>query len=372
MILLTAYLALALTQPKPLVLAHYMPWYESKTISGKWGWHWTMNHFDPEVVVKGRRQIASRFYPLIGPYDSNDPDVLECQALLMKFTGLDGTIIDWYGYDDVYDYATNHRNTQHFIKYLKKAGLKYAICYEDQTLPNLVKFGKVKESDVIPYAKKLMDWVGKNWFSDPSYVKLDNKPVFLVFGPQYYKAPQWKEILAGRDLNIYGVNGQYDFATGGFAWPYPKVGNPEMEAFYKKAKPWKGFLGGAYPRFQDVYAEAKIHESWGEISDDKGETLRKTFRWAVQAGSPIIQIATWNDWGEGTVIEPSEEFGYRDLEQLQLLHGEKRFGAADLRLPVQLFKLRKAKGVSRVTLDKVSKLLFAGDVKKAGQILKVF
>jgi hypothetical protein len=28
----------------------------------------------------------------------------------------------------------------------------------------------------------------------------------------------------------------------------------------------------------------------------------------------IIQIATWNDWGEGTVVEPSREFGYRDLE----------------------------------------------------------
>jgi hypothetical protein len=24
---------------RPLILAHYMPWFESKPISGHWGWH---------------------------------------------------------------------------------------------------------------------------------------------------------------------------------------------------------------------------------------------------------------------------------------------------------------------------------------------
>lgn len=320
-------LLVGLAIQRPLVLAHYMPWYQAPPVSKTWGWHWTMNHFDPS---KG--QIASRFHPLIGPYDSSDPAVLEYQASLMKLAGLDGAIIDWYGYDDVYDYATNHRNTLLFIKALKKQGLKFAICYEDQTLPNLIKFGKVREDAVVPYGKKLMDWVEKNWFSDPSYVRLKDQPVFLVFGPQYYRAPQWKEILSGRSLQIYGVNGQYDFATGGFAWPYPKVGNPEMVSFYKKAKAWNGFLGGAYPRFADVYAEAGVHESWGSIADDNGKTFRQTFQWAIEAKSPIVQIATWNDWGEGTMIEPSREFGYRDLEFLQKACGSK-YKPADLRNP---------------------------------------
>lgn len=362
--LLSTLIGVVLSQP--LLLAHYMPWYEAKPVGKQWGWHWTMNHFDPEKKVGGRRQIASRFYPLIGPYDSSDPDAIEYQVLTMKLAGLDGAIIDWYGYDDVYDYAANHHNTLLFIAGLKKAGLKFAICYEDQTLPNLIKFGKVPESETISYAKRLMDWVGKNWFADPSYVRLDGQPVFLVFGPQYYKAPQWKEILAGRSLKIYGVNGQYDFATGGFAWPYPKVGNPEMEAFYKKAKPWQGFIGGAYPRFQDVYAEAKVHESWGTIPDDKGETFRKTFGLALAAKSPIIQIATWNDWGEGTMIEPSVEFGYRDLEEIQ--RHTARYRPEDLPLPLRLYQSRKA-GKPKAMLDKAAKLLSAGDAKGARAIL---
>jgi hypothetical protein len=32
---------------RTLVLAHYMPWYESPPQSPRYGWHWTMNHFDP-------------------------------------------------------------------------------------------------------------------------------------------------------------------------------------------------------------------------------------------------------------------------------------------------------------------------------------
>jgi len=64
---------------RPMILAHYMPWYAAKPVSPTWGWHWTMNAFDPDKEVDGRRQIASRFYPMIGPYDSGDPHVLECQ-----------------------------------------------------------------------------------------------------------------------------------------------------------------------------------------------------------------------------------------------------------------------------------------------------
>ena len=362
---------------RPLVLAHYMPWYESKPFSGKWGWHWTMNHFDPETLVPGHREIASKHYPLIGPYDSNDPDALECQVLLMKMSGIDGAVIDWYGTDDVYDYAAIHRNTLQFIKTLKRAGLKFSICYEDQTLPNIIKLGKVTEADVVPYAQKLMAWMNTNWFKDPSYVKQDGKPLLMVFGPAYYKAPQWQSILKGFDLNIYGVNGQYDFATGGFAWPYPKEGLVQTENFYKWSKGWKGFVAGAYPRFQDIYGEAKVRPQYDVIPDDGGKTFEKTFDMAVASKASVIQIATWNDWGEGTEIEPSQEFGYRGLEALQKWRNTKLsdpilYKPSDLRLPVDIYMARKkrAKPGQKVALDAATEALFAGKPENARKLLK--
>jgi hypothetical protein len=97
-ILLAASSHTSAAQEKPLVLAHYMPWHASKAVSGKWGWHWTMDHFDPSIMLwDGKRQAASHDYPLIGLYDSSDDHALECHVLLMKLAGLDGVIVDWYG-----------------------------------------------------------------------------------------------------------------------------------------------------------------------------------------------------------------------------------------------------------------------------------
>ena len=72
----------------------------------------------------GRREIASHAYPLIGPYDSNDPHVLEYHVLLMKLAG-----IDWYGTSTLHDYETIHRNTARLINTSKSrdCSLSYAI-----------------------------------------------------------------------------------------------------------------------------------------------------------------------------------------------------------------------------------------------------
>ena len=32
----------------------------------------------------------------------------------------------------------------------------------------------------------------------------------------------------------------------------------------------------AFPRFHDIYKEAKVHESWGRIDDDAGKTFEAT------------------------------------------------------------------------------------------------
>ena len=45
------------------VLVHYMPWYSSKSVSGRWGWHWTMDCFDPEKIKSRLRIETSKFKP---------------------------------------------------------------------------------------------------------------------------------------------------------------------------------------------------------------------------------------------------------------------------------------------------------------------
>ena len=142
--------------PTRLLMAHYMPWFEAAPVNKQWGWHWTMNHYQPDHLLNGCREAASHYYPLLGLYDSNDPDVLECHVLLMKFAGIDGVFIDWSGIDDFLDYGINHRNTLHLISFIKKAGLRFAIVYEDATVPKLVAASRLPQTEVVAHGQTLM------------------------------------------------------------------------------------------------------------------------------------------------------------------------------------------------------------------------
>ena len=371
-----------LSAATPQILVHYMPWYASKPVSGEWGWHWTMNHFDPDTIADdGRREIASHYYPLIGPYDSNDPHALECHVLLMKFAGIDGAIIDWYGIKDHYDYAAIHRNTNHLISYIKKAGLSFAICYEDQTIKHLVNDGVLRESEALSHGQEVLRWMQDHWFVADEYAKIAGRPLLLVFGPQYFKGASWKELFSGLPQSpyFYTLNSLQEGADGVFGWPPvhdDRVVSPAAWRAYLSQLYEKGGVGTAFPKFHDIYEEAGVRESYGYLDDQEGAVFGETLELAGARAS-LIQIVTWNDYGEGTIIEPTIEFGYRYLEALQNYrkkHAGKTFpyNPEDLRLPIALYQLRQqaaADGRTATHLDSAAAFLFASENQAARKIL---
>ena len=119
----------------------------------------------------------------------------------------------------------------------------------------------------------------------------------------------------------------------------------------------------AFPGFHDVY-----ETSYGHIDDRDGATFDETLAMATASASPLVQIATWNDHGEGTSIEPTVEFGYRYIEALQDALGKRAYTAEDLRLPEQLYTLRTHVALSpalRGELERASGGLFAGKLAQA-------
>jgi hypothetical protein len=336
-------------KPTPArLLVHYLPWYEAKPRSPAWGWHWTMNVFDPDGSKAGRPTIASHYHPLIGPYDSGDPDVLEYHALLMRLAGIDGVIFDWYGTVDLLDYAVVHRNASAFVDQAAKAGLSFAVCYEDQTIPKLAERGLLVQGDRVAHAGHEIEWLRAHWFGKPEYLQLDGRPVLLSFGRDGLTDNEWQQVLgAAEGAPLYlSEHERRPAAAGAFDWPKPREGLKAQREFFKSARKWKTAMPVAFPRFHDIYEQAKLHPSWGRIDDDNGKTFATTLDDAIGSQLPLIQICTWNDWGEGTIIEPSVEFGYRDLERLQLdrrKHLDPGFPcrADDLRLPHRLYELRK-------------------------------
>ena len=45
------------------VMVYYMPWFTARPYSENWGWHWTMNHFNPDRV----NAAAPDFLPAARP-----------------------------------------------------------------------------------------------------------------------------------------------------------------------------------------------------------------------------------------------------------------------------------------------------------------
>jgi hypothetical protein len=339
----------------PEIYVHYMPWYQSKPFSQSWGYHWTMNTFNPETIKNKQREIASHHYPLIGPYDSNNPDVLTYHLQTIKLTGIDGLIIDWYGIEDYFDYAMIHRNTQHLIKHIKKAGLKFIICYEDQTYKHLLNSHQTKKEQALPSAIKTFQWMEQNWFNDSAYTKLNQDPVLLIFGPQYFKKDAWQKISASlktppKFFTLPHLRQDID-AQGCFTWP-PVNGGKTIPDFN-----WKGdlehvyhsdhphFIPLVFPGYHDIYGETG-KASFGYIDHKQGKTLKFTLDSAFKYAKNFIQIATWNDFGEGTVIEPTEEFGFQYLEMIQdkikTMQAHKKIDKQNLSLPLQLYHLKQS------------------------------
>ncbi len=376
----------AAPQAKRLLMTHYMPWFVAKPFSPQWGWHWTMNHYDPSSSgANGQPEIASHYSPLIGPYDSDDPDVLRCQVMLMKLAGIDGVVVDWYGNDDFMDYGVNNRNTEALLPIIQQAGMHFAICYEDQTVPKEIAGGVFPATDAVAHGQRLMQWMQTHFFSSPAYLKRNGRPVLLSFGDPYYNDSQWNQIfsvLPQKPL-YFTESSQREptAAVGGFDWPLPHGGTEDafqqQTAFYQRFRPSPLFIAAAFPRFDDIYQQAGVGPSYGHIDDRQGQTYVDTLTKALQSSAPFVQIVTWNDWGEGTQIEPSVQVGYRDLETTQRLRRQYLDSAfvrtsADLPLPVEWFRLRKKYAdnpAAEAQLETFFPLVAAGHLDRARTLL---
>jgi len=383
----------AMCAASKVVMVYYMPWFRSKPWSGSWGWHWTMDHFNPDnVSVSGERQIASWYYPLIGPYDSSDPAVLEYHVLLLKLAGIDGVIVDWYGSSDFLDYGVNNQATLKLFQFARKAGLKFSICYEDQTIRHMIDGNYLTAEDAIFHTRKEMLYLQTNFFSDGSYLRLNGRPVLLNFGPQHFMMnSNWEDIFtvlaATNQPAFFTEDNRLPVSAGAFSWPpmwmsqVPGTGGVLSGAalksyladFDQKAGAWPAFVSSAFPRFHDIYQRAGVRNYWGYLGDRHGDTLRETLSRGMTNSSTIVQVVTWNDFGEGSMIEPTREYGYRDLgiiQDFRRQYLEPGFSGNtnDLALALRFYNLRQqylTNSVASAELDRVFTNIVSGKIGAA-------
>lgn len=368
------------TNPMKIYM-HYMPWFQSKDFSGFWGYHWKMNTQDPENFVRGqgsRRQVASHFYPLIGAYDSGDPDVLEYHLLLMLYAGIDGVLIDWYGSHKVHDYGPNLENSEALISKMGAMGMKFGIVYEEYVCETVAKEKKMSQLEA---AQQDMSYMESKYFSSPLYIKVkEEKPLLLTFGPRYFQhEKQWTDIFSvlKKKISFAPLWGSrktvgYKNADGEFSWVDFDAQCPKLADFYRKSS-HPLLIGSACPGFYDFYEQGGAQQGYPHLKHQNGETLQKSLELANESQLEYLQLVTWNDFGEGTMIEPTVEYRFKFLEIVQKFTGVP-YGVAELELVFSYFLERKASraaGTAKDTrLDAAFKALASLEVEKAKALLE--
>jgi hypothetical protein len=327
-----------------------------------------------DILSNGRRDIASHYYPLVEPYDSNDPDYLEYALTCIKLSGIDGILIDYYGTLNFNDYSQLLISSNSVIDMCQKVGLKFGIVYEDRTIQSIIDQGFGNKIDLAKGDLKYMD---ENYFHLNNYFKLNEKPVLLNFGPITLKSNEdWLNVFSSIDTDInffpLAYHPQYYNLTTSVNGVYAWVGEVRNNNLYNYSQQFDFTGGGAMFEFREFYEEG----GWGatgqsDIPNRNGDLFKETLEIAKTANVDFIQLITWNDWGEGTAIEPSKDYGFHQLTIVQEFVGIES-NPSNLELAVKLYqkrKMHKNKELENKKLDQVFYYLISLQLDKARELI---
>jgi hypothetical protein len=257
--------------------------------------------------------FGSRGHINVG-YDSAKPDQVRRQVEDMVSRGIDGAIVYWTGSSGG---GNSARTNDVAMKLMKEAerhpGFQFAIQEDKQALEECAK----RSCDITAAVTADLQYVAKVFFNSPAYITMNGRPVLFFFGLEAYKnGINWDRIRAsvpGTPLFVFRNSVGFDYAQsdGAFAWNAidkldpNDIGLKYLDHFYRVAGQHGGAvsIGSVYAGFNDRLA------SWSKgriINSSCGDTWLKTFNVARQYldNFAAMQLLTWNDYEEGSQIEP--------------------------------------------------------------------
>lgn len=286
-----------------LVLAHWLGWFDLPT----------------------HRQPAPA-------YSSIDRAAIRRQIVAARSMGIDGFIVDWYGPESGLsllndaDRAFIDRATQAlFAEASLTASFKVALMYD---------YGAVRYIDpgsrTAQMAKDLA-YARDNYLNQAVYLRYGNKPLLFVFPGDVTSVnlSAAKPALSPMSVNLIYQNPTteaaiYPYVDGFSAWVQPTVftdwdpagadwGEGYLNWFYNTltdpalSYTQKISIGAVWAGFNDTLAPWRTGPP-RFIARRDGQTWADTWSKASYYHPPIVQIVTWNDWEEGTAIEPGESY----------------------------------------------------------------
>ena len=382
------------------VFAHYLPWYDTNN-ANRIGWCYEGDCTDETNIHYSNK-------PLIGEYSQYDATVLEYHILTAHTAGIDGFIINlnpqWSLQKEitlkVLDQLNSLKNT-----YTQLADFRIIISYDN---------GTADAGEILSYFTYIYDQI----YQHPSYKDLifvdeiTGQQVLQAWSEadnlQYYQTV--KELWACDNIHLMIRNARaYDYSDGNFEWinyfndtPTETAnwgqqyfndfdwGMARQEEFGLSNRLYTNqlMMGMTYPGFKDE----NVPSFWNggnsryiQREVDAGETMALT--WDMQINweskrlggtndvlNPWTQIITWNDWPEGTSIEPATEdtYGYTPLKTSRnkiavWKDSPSEFAETCLSVPHHLYLARQENATA--VADQARDLLMQGDCEGATDLL---
>jgi glycoprotein endo-alpha-1,2-mannosidase len=277
----TVYLAAPGLARAGTVAIFYYPWYGTPARDGTWE-HWNQNGHRPPL------DLYSRYFPAGGPYSSANPAVVDQQMAEIAAAGVDEVVISWWGRGSAED-----KRLPLTLAAARRHRLQTAIHLEPypgrspaSVLADLGYLAGLGIRDVYVYHPR--DFAASDW---------------AALRPQ---APPGLRLFAGTELVGFAAAARFD---GFYTYDFIDYGGAKFARLCAEAHAARLLCA---PSVGPGYDGVRAGEAAVLSARRNGATYDDLWAAALAAQPDIVTITSFNEWGEGTQIEPAaRQRGYR-------------------------------------------------------------
>ncbi|HST48288.1 DUF7594 domain-containing protein [Jatrophihabitans sp.] len=226
---------------------------------------------------------ASHYTPAAGKYDSSDPAVVATQVGQAKAAGLNAFISSWWGQGSKTD-----SRLPLLLDTAAARGFAIAPYYEQEG------FGNPTDSQL---ASDLA-YLAARAAASPAWLRVGGRPVLFVYNADDTTcavADRWATANQGRFyLNLKVMAGYRDCAHQPDAWHQYGPASAIHQVL-----PWSVTVSPGFYKFDE--STPRLARSLTAFSAGLAQQVASGAQWQL--------VTTWNEWGEGTGVEPTVEFG---------------------------------------------------------------
>jgi glycoprotein endo-alpha-1,2-mannosidase len=312
----------------------YYAWYGNEETDGlqrHWDHevlpHWSDKTWDNHPRFLGHEDIGANFYPELGCYSSNDTNIVSKHMQMIERAGIGVVTLSWWGKNSFED-----KNVKLIMDIAESKNIK--VNFHLEPIKN-------RSSEMVV---KMIDYIIKKYGEHNAFYRFEGKPLFYVYDSYHISKDDWASILKPGTLNtirdtkldshIIGLwvhEEESDFfIDGGFDGVYTYFASNGF-TFGASTKNWKFLSNWAkkndkifIPCVGPGYSDTRIRpwNAQNYKNRNSGKYYDAMFDAAIKSQPDFIGIASFNEWHEGTQIEPAKpknmnSYNYEDYSPLK-------------------------------------------------------